>query len=62
MQVLTPKIKTYFTNMVPGEVIQVWEQRYPVILILAAKEFIDEGGQLEFSSDYEQLKKLPNWI
>jgi hypothetical protein len=62
MQTLTPKIKSYFTSMQPGEVIQVWEQRYPLILILAAKEFIDQGGQLEFSNDYEQLKKLPDWL
>lgn len=44
--------------MQPGVVIKIWEQRYPVILIHAAKEYINNGGALEFSNDYEQLKKL----
>ncbi|MBB6109744.1 hypothetical protein SAMN05421821_105162 [Mucilaginibacter lappiensis] len=56
--ILTPAIKKYLDNMQPGTILKVWEQRYPIILIHAAKEYIAQGGQLEFSNDYEQLKKL----
>ncbi|WP_183560630.1 hypothetical protein [Mucilaginibacter sp. SP1R1] len=58
MQVLNNDIKKYLDDMQPGVVIKIWEQRYPVILIHAAKEYINNGGALEFSNDYEQLKKL----
>lgn len=53
--------------MLPGSSIQIWDQRYPIVLIHAAKEYIDQNnqvgeyGQLEFNNDYTTLKKLPTW-
>jgi hypothetical protein len=64
--ILTPAIKTYLDKMVPGSSLEVWDQRYPILLIHAAKEYIEEfnnpeTGQLEFNNDYTQLKKLMIW-
>ena len=52
------QIKTYLDNMKPDETLQVDQAKQPELLILAAKEYIDTIGQLEFSQDYTTLTKL----
>ncbi|MBB6126957.1 hypothetical protein [Mucilaginibacter lappiensis] len=51
-------MKAYFDKMKPGDTIEIWKAQKPLFLAWGAKEYIAQGGQLEFSNDYEQLKKL----
>lgn len=63
---LTPTHTQYFDKMKAGEVIDVWKARYPLHLIWAAREYIEQhtelsNGQLEFNNDYTEIKKLQPW-
>jgi hypothetical protein len=58
---LTQPILKYFQNMPPGETIDIWKAKRPVSLIWAGREYIRQGGQIEFNEDYTIIKKLPIW-
>jgi hypothetical protein len=62
MGFLTDSIREHFQNMQPGEIINIWKAKKPLIILWAGKEYIDEGARdIEFNKDYSEIKKLQPW-
>lgn len=63
---MIPKpILDYLNAMVPGATLDVAKAKDPGVFIQACKDYIDEGGQLQFDDDYSCVKKLhpiPNFL
>jgi hypothetical protein len=51
-------ILTYFNKMQPGDRITIAKAKDPAALTQAGKEYIEQGGNLEFSNDWKEIKKI----
>jgi hypothetical protein len=58
---IPPNILTYFNNMQPGEKIHVAKAKDPAVLIQAAKDYMDSGGNIQIGEEYKTITKVIAW-
>jgi hypothetical protein len=54
-------ILDYFDNMQPGQKIEVMKAKQPEVLISAAKEYIEQGGNIQIGAEYQTITKVIPW-